>query len=61
LLYVFHLVGNPFVDVADLPAGQIGYYWQGGALQYQARNFVLVGGALWIYSTAGVNLILTAQ
>jgi hypothetical protein len=55
----WNLVGNPFRNVAQLPSGMTGFYWDATSEQYQATPLNPIAGSVWVYVGAPSSLLLT--
>jgi hypothetical protein len=54
------MVGNPFDDVAALPASTIALEWNPGTQAYVPATAIPVGHAVWVWSVTGRSIGLTS-
>ena len=55
----WNLVGNPFDEIVQLPAGTIAYFWNPTTQAYVSASSIQPGAAVWIYSATAATISLS--
>jgi len=55
------LLGDPFSQVAELLAGEAGFFWDSATQRYDLLRNIGVGQSIWVYSSTARAITLTTQ